>query len=94
MCLSLTVAYDLGKARILSTEWSALRGSTRVGSHLANKYLTGAKFTVGEKHTILQSEGNKSLTEHTPVTKKKSFITLKPGVNVIKLFYFVTDGEV
>jgi hypothetical protein len=25
--------------------------------------------------------------------KEKSFITLTPGVNVIKLFFFVTDGE-
>jgi hypothetical protein len=27
------------------------------------------------------------------VTKKKSFITLAPGDNVIKLFFFVADDE-
>ncbi len=28
------------------------------------------------------------------VTKKKVFITLKPEVDVIKLFYFVNDEEI
>jgi hypothetical protein len=29
----------------------------------------------------------------TPVTKKKSFVIFPPGVNVIKLFSFVTDDK-
>ncbi len=66
----------------------------RIGSRLAGKYQTRAEFTVSEKHTSFLSEGNRSLTEQTPVTKKKIFITLKPGVNVIKLFSFITDDEV
>jgi len=32
--------------------------------------------------------------EHSKVTEEKSFVILSPGVNVKKLFTFVTVGEI
>ncbi len=32
--------------------------------------------------------------DHSKVTEEKSFVILSPGVNVMKLFTFVTVGEI
>ncbi len=41
----------------------------------------------------LRGTNTLAYSDKEPVVKNKSFIALRPGVNVIKLFFFIADDK-
>ncbi len=79
-----------------------INDDSRIINKLEASLTDDARVIIYDCHMfIVQTTGWKSFqvqnalaySASTSLTEKKSFITLLPGVNVIKLFSFVTDDK-